>query len=275
MLKRFLAVLLMIALLVSLCAVQAEEEESGEAVLVGELIHQEGDDESTEFIQEPFDPYISARKPIGTDDRYSVNVKTYPYRAIAYIQAHYGCGCDSTGTGFLVGPSGLMTAGHVVYCTKHERPADRFTIYFGYSSSRNYLYKYTKPTTYWYNYSHNPYSEEFDYAYIKLQERVGDSMGWFGVSARSDSRLDAAVMYAAGYRQGELKADYDWIYVATPYELKHTIDTEPGYSGCPIFTDDYMAVAINVSHDRYLDYNYGCRITNWLVNSMRANGIFD
>ena len=273
--KHLISVLLVLSLFVPWYTVNADEEVHGEAVLGGEIIHREGDDVSTDFVQEPFIPDFVDKKPIGRDDRVSVNEMEYPFCAIAYIECHAKCGCDSSGTGFLVGPSGLMTAGHVVYCVEHHQPADWFTIYFGYKSSRNYLYKYTKPTTFWYNYSTDYYGEEYDYAYIKLQERVGDRVGWFGINPMSDSQLNGTVLNAAGYRDGKLKYDYDLVYVSTSYMVNHTIDTEPGYSGCPIYTNDHYAVALNTSHDLVLDYNYGCRITGWLIEMMRNEGIFD
>ncbi len=271
--KRFWAIIAVL-LLLPLFSVSAEEE--GNKAVLGGVLNYGGEDESTEtLVHEAFIPDDAEKKPIGTDDRVSVNEREYPYRAIAYIEAHAPCGCNWTGTGFLVGPSGLMTAGHVLYCEEHDCSVDQLTLYFGYKSSKNYLYKYTKGTTYWYNDSGKSSSEEYDYGYIKLKERVGDKMGWFGVSARSDENTDVKVCYAAGYRNGVLKTDYDWVYVNTPYQIKHTIDTEPGYSGCPIFDGDYYAIAINVAHSITLEYNYGCRITSWLVKTMRSDGIFD
>ena len=216
MVKRVLAVLLMMCVLLVQALTALAEEETGKAVLGGVLVCEEGSDKPSDFVHEAFVPEGVEKKPIGTDDRYSVDVRAYPYRAIAYIEADYTCGCRSTGTGFLVGPSGLMTAGHVVHCTEHDADAESFTFYFGYKSDRDYLVKYTKGTTYWYNYSHDITSEEYDWAFIKLQERVGDSTGWFGVDARSDSELDYSILYAAGYRRGVLMGDRDWVYVNTP-----------------------------------------------------------
>ncbi len=273
--KRCLSLLLALFLFVPLCAGQSEE--SGNAVLGGKLSHEdrpEVDAADSAFIQQPLAlEYCSM--VVGSDDRVRVDPKEYPYCAIAYIIAEAYCGCSWSGTGFLVGPSGVVTAGHCLHCGKHDSALKNITLYFGFKSFDSYLYKYTNKTTYWYNDSRNETGEEFDYGYIKLQERVGDQMGWFGVWAKPDKDVDGKLFYAAGFRSGLLKKDLDWVYVDNPYRVSHTIDMEPGYSGCPIYDSNYNAIAINVSYLESKNLNFGCRFTDWLVVCMRADGIFD
>ncbi len=301
--KRFVSMMLVVLLFLPFCAGQAESDE-GEAVFSGLLSHAAiPDTEPADAAEEdavmagfvPFsiesaeidgidpdpaeasaDPdYVDPFKVIRSDDRYSVNVREYPYCAIAYIRATGKCGCSWTGSGFLVGPRGVMTAGHCLHCGEHNSELKSMTLYFGYKSDKNYAYRYTKGSDYWYNDSDNQSTEEYDYGFIKLKERVGDKVGWFGLSAETDSRLEGMLYYAAGYRHGELKGDKDFVHVDNPYRVSHTIDTEPGYSGCPIYNTDYYVVAINVAHSEQQEKNYGCRITNWLIKCMRSCGIFD
>ena len=216
MMKRMFAAALALAVCLSALCVFADDEGFGEAVLgEGPVMPEEGD--FAEASSSPFVPEGAEKRIVYSDDRVSVDVRAYPYRAIAYIETHARCGCRNTGTGFMVGPSGLITAGHVLYCAKHDSTVDGMTLYFGYRSNKNYVYRYNKGTTYWYNYTDRPGSEEYDYGYVKLQERVGDRVGWFGVSVLGDEDCDAEVFYAAGYRHGVLKQDYDFAYVSSPY----------------------------------------------------------
>ncbi len=274
--KRFMALLTAAFLCIPLCAGNAEGAENT-AVFGGnpEMAETAAGDQADGAAQKPFIPEGVEKKIIDSDDRYSADVRQYPFCAVAYIEVRGTCGCSWTGTGFMVGPSGMMTAGHVMQCKEHGNDAAALTFYFGYQSERNYVLKYEKGATYWYNFTRNSGSEEYDYAYIKLQERVGDSVGWFGMNALPDTELDGMPFYAAGYRFGELKADYDWVHVVTPYQVSHTIDTEPGYSGCPIYDSHYYAVAINTAHSDVFPENYGCRITGRMINDMRSKGLFD
>ncbi len=272
--KRIWALLLAAALLLSMTPVTAEEE-MGEAVFEGVVELEEGAELTEDELPAPFTDWVPDRKPIGPDDRVTVDSREYPYCAVAYLEASAPCGCSWTGTGFMVGPSGLVTAGHCLFCEEHNQNIDRLTLYFGYKAAGTYAYKYNDGTSYWYHYDQSSGSDDLDYGYVKLRSRMGDKVGWFGMSARSDSDINSQYFYAAGYKNGVIKRDYDRAKVINPHEISHTIDTEPGYSGCPIYTPDFYVVAINVAHDIYREVNYGCRVTSDMIREMRSKGMFD
>lgn len=234
---------------------------------------------------QPFIPEDAAEKAIiGLDNRVTIdNPSVYPYSAIAYLVVKARCGCDWTATGFMVGPDAMMTASHCVVCSDHGQTANEITAYFGYVSSKNYRYKYTKGTHYWYGtnfsngdgtYGYNGHLD-WDYAYIKLQERVGDTVGWFGLYAKSDSELELSGFELAGYRRGELKASWGVTNVYNDYRISYNNDTLAGNSGCPVFTDDYYVVAINIAERLDGSKNWGRRITGTLIKEMRENNVID
>ena len=218
----------------------------------------------------------SDRRIVGSDDRYTIyNTKESPYCAIAYLHAKATCGCSWTGTGFMVGPRGFVTAGHCVYCETHHTTVDKLTLYFGYKSKNDYFYKFTGGFRYWYN-----YKDGYDYCYMLLKENVGNRTGWFGTHALSDKGYEDYYFSVTGYRDGVLKSDYDRVVVTSDHKVKHYADTLPGNSGCPIYYYDYMndsnyVVAINTAHSESYEVNYGERITNTLFNRMKEQGIFD
>lgn len=234
---------------------------------------------------EPFVPEDAEDKAIiGADNRTTIsNPKVYPYRAIAYLVVKARCGCNWTATGFMVGPSAMMTAAHCLVCSDHGKPAESMTAYFGYTSSKNYYYKYDKQATFWYGtdfsnddgtYGYNGHLD-WDYAYVKLSERVGDKVGWFGLYPKSDADLDSSSYELAGYRDGVLKTGWGVTSVYNDYRISYTNDTLPGNSGCPVFTDDYYVVAINVAHKNDGSINWGRRITWSLINYMREDDVID
>lgn len=228
----------------------------------------------------PFQPDTLEKTVIGADNRTSISSPgAYPYSAIAYMQVKARCGCEWTGSGFMVSRDCLMTGAHCVACTKHGDTACNITLYFGYKSGKNYLLKYDGATTYWYgtNFrdSQGKYNTDWDYAYVRLEKNVGDTTGWFGLTAMNDSSLSASTLEVAGYRHGKLKTSRGSITSIWDLSVYHSADTEPGNSGCPIFTDDYYAVAINVAENNDRAFNVGRRITSDLISEMRSKNLFD
>lgn len=232
----------------------------------------------------PFIPEGEVDKTIfGADDRKVVSSPgKYPYSAIAYLIVKGRCGCNWTGTGFMIGRYSMMTAAHCVVCTQHGKTAGSITMYFGHRSSKDYYYKYNGATTYWYgtNFSNNDgtygYTSDhmdWDYAYIKLEKPMGDKTGWFGTQARVASELNYDTYEIAGYREGTLKTAKGGATVYNDYILRYTIDTLPGTSGCPVFDSEYYAVGVNVAQSD--SHNYARLFTRELMKELRKNGMFD
>ncbi len=284
-----IAAWLLAALLV--CGV-AWAEEAGEALPAMESSLEEwyetheAETEEVESTQ-PFVPEGMDKVIIGADDRVTINnTSVYPYSTIGYMFVHATCGCDWSCTCFMVGPSGAMTAAHCLVCSEHGGTADRLDIYFGYVSSKNYLYHYTNGTTYWYGtsfknedgtYSYSINHQRWDYAYIKLQERVGDYTGWLGTRAALDSDADS-YFELAGYKDNQLKSDWGRLTKLSDnpeYRFGITADALPGNSGSPVFDSDYYALCIWTSYNETRGENYVRRITGDLLGEMRRNGIFD
>ena len=233
----------------------------------------------------PYAPENLEKTVFDTDDRVTIsNPAAYPYSAIGNMYVHKSCGCNTQCTCFMVGPSGVMTASHCVVCSTHGGLADQIEIYFGYRSEKNYLYHYTGGTRYWYGtsfkradgtYSFGDFSK-WDYAYIKLNERVGDYTGWLGTYEADTSEIYSHVYEVAGYRDGLLKTNWGGMEKQSgssmEYQYRHKADTEPGNSGGPVFADNY-AMGIISSHSD--SYNYVRMITWDLLSEMTDNGIFD
>jgi len=271
--RRLFACLLALMYLCSFALAEGAQEEYGEAILgegseLVELL------EETDFT--PFVPEGLEKTVFGRDDRTTINkTSQFPYCAIAYLVVKGQCGCDWTGSGFMVGKSGMVTAAHCLVCSKHHQWVKGMTMYFGYRSNKNYVYRYNEQFTYWYGanpYATGSYNSTNDYAYIKLNKNVGDKVGNFGIRSARDSH-NGQTFNLAGYRNGVLKTSTGAVSIHNDKLFQYQIDTEPGYSGCPVFDNEYYAVGINVSHDSFA--NYAHRFPSSLVTEMRGNGIFD
>lgn len=240
----------------------------GEAAALEEVIAQLAD--------APYSPEGMEKAVFGKDDRTTIHQPgVYPYSAIAYLNVKGKCGCGWTGSGFMVGKSSMATAAHCLICHEHNAWAAEITMFFGYRSNKNYTYCYTGGTTYWCGsnpFATGSYISEDDYAYLKLEQPVGDHVGWFGVR-HADASQHGQTFTVAGYRNGVLKSSSGRVDVCSDKLLSYQTDTEPGYSGCPVFDSEYYAVAINVSHDN--SNNYARRFTANVVTDMHRNGMFD
>lgn len=305
--KRFISVLMILLLLFPMVLAYADTEEVGfvrevaddEEEVVGvaspamdmslEEYYQENETLPPELLEDleldgPFVPEgIPIADPddkaiIGTDDRIKVkNNKEYPYSAIGYMMVHASCGCNWTGTAFMVSKRCAMTAAHCLVCVEHGGKADHIDFYFGYRKG-GYVYHYKKGTQYWYGtdfggggHTYGAYTD-WDYAYLIFESKVGNKTGWFGLSAPADPELNAGYYEVCGYRNGDMRKDYTGVAAYNQYQFSHWADTKGGYSGCPVFDEDYYVVGINICETP--STNYARRITGSLISEMRANGAF-
>lgn len=197
------------------------------------------------------------------------NTDEYPYSAIAYMKMCYTCGCDGTGSGFMVGPDRLLTAAHCLVCTAHSAWADRITFYFGFRDETHYLYKYDgRWTAYAGNlFKNKKYTTDWDYGCMKLEEAVGNEVGWFGYQyGVPDRTLKSTYLYIAGYRFGVLTRDGGYAVPRGRQCIEYTMDMEPGNSGSPVFTADYHAFAINIAENDKV--NTGYRLTDYVIDEL-------
>lgn len=272
--KKFVVCLLVLLCAFSFAAAEEAAVEEYGAAIQGNPAELTAELDALDF--QPYAPENLEKTVFGYDDRLTITATNqYPYSAIAYLEAQGMCGCRWTGSGFMVGRSGLVTAAHCLVCSEHNQWIQGMTMYFGYRNSKNYAYRYNEQFTYWYGanpFASGYYNEYGDYAYIKLNKNVGDTVGNFGIRTATPSQ-DGQVYNMAGYRHGVLKVSSGPITVLSDTLIQYQIDTEPGNSGCPLFDYEYYAVAINVSYSDTA--NYAHRFPSDLVTQMYNCGIFD
>lgn len=112
---------------------------------------------------------------------------------------------------------------------------------------------------------------------LNLDRRIGDRVGWMGLSTLSDGSLRGAGVNTAGYPGDRYNGtamyrQFGPILGVSPYALQFRLDVFGGQSGSPLYTYDgkngrYVVGLITHSSS---SYNYGPRL-----NSVRYRMVAD
>jgi glutamyl endopeptidase len=177
---------------------------------------------------------------IDSDDRTRVlNTDEYPWRMITALEISTPDERTLHGTGFMVGPTTIFTAGHCVYDTRMGGWAKAVTARPGLSGE-------TEP------YGSHPTSRlctvvgwvdlgdpRYDYGILELDQPIGRKTGWFSVAVLPNSQLHNRVINACGYSVDRNPTN-QWhsagrIGHLESQRLYHNCDTFGGNSGGPIW----------------------------------------
>ncbi len=187
---------------------------------------------------------------IGTDDRVRIaNTTVYPYRAICALRITAADGSRWIGTGWLVGPRTVITAGHCVFMHNNGGWARSIEVIPGlndatrpYGSATGTTFRSVKGWT-------ESKKRDFDYGAIILppNSRPGDQVGFFGYAVRDNNFLMNSVLNLSGY-PGDKGGAQQWFMARRPKNLTdrvitYEIDTMGGQSGAPVW--------IKVGEQRY------------------------
>lgn len=222
-------------------------------------------------------PDISARVVIGDDDRVEVtNTEAYPWRCICSLRMQAQDGANFIGTGWLVSPRLVLTAGHCVFFHNHGGWPSRIEVMpgrraddmpFGMAVATEF-----RSVSGW----TGDRDREFDYGAILLpaDSRFGDQLGWFGYAVRSDEALDGATLNLSGY-PGDKPAGTQWFHARTVQEagervITYQIDTFGGQSGSPVwqFMSDGSRYGVGIHTNGSLSGNSATRITGEVFDNI-------
>jgi len=182
---------------------------------------------------------------IDRDERVRVlDTDLAPWRMICALRMSGPSGSGSIGTGWLVGPRTVVTAGHCV-----------FSNYFfgGWASTIEVIpglnglgtdarpYDSVSSTRFssidqWVN-SENA---DFDIGCIHLDEEIGTNLGWFGIGALTPDELESYLVNISGYPgdRGNGNEQYysrNRVLRVSERRVFYEVDTYGGQSGAPVW----------------------------------------
>lgn len=175
----------------------------------------------------------------GNDDRVIIDAATAPWNMIGFVDLS-----EASCTGTLIGPSTVLTSAH---CIIEEGVVDTPPVEFlagfqnGANVARSGVTGFYAAEGYI-----NGEQEGTDYAFIYLEQPLGDQLGWMDIATLTPQQISemsqgrGPAIMQAGYsydQQGVMTGNLacPFIEVAPQNVLEHECDTLSGDSGSPLF----------------------------------------
>jgi V8-like Glu-specific endopeptidase len=192
---------------------------------------------------------------LGVDDRVRVlDTELPPWRMICALSLRGAMG-SAIGTGWLVGPRTILTAGHCVYSTDFfggwasaievSPGRNAATFPYGTIASRSFssLDRWVEQQ-----------EPDFDIGCIHLEEAIGRQTGWFQVGTLPPEELERYLVNVSGYpgdRGGGTEQYHhrNRILHVSERRVFYDVDTYGGQSGAPVWiheTEDAPPLAIAI-----------------------------
>lgn len=183
---------------------------------------------------------ITLESVIGLDERTRIiATEQAPWRMICALAIEGPWG-NFVGTGWLVGPKTVITAGHCVYEPSQmggwarkitlTPGADGAEEPFGSIEASRF-----ESTNKWLN----GQEQDFDMGVIHLDQPIGDQLGWFAVASLPDKELENFQVNVSGYPGDKGGREQWWarnrIRGLTPRRIYYDVDTMGGQSGASVF----------------------------------------
>lgn len=170
---------------------------------------------------------------------------TYPYAAVAYIEATFSDGSRVSGSGALVGRNDVLTAAHVIYdsvlgaaeSVSVELGRDGASQPYGtFSAASLNYYEVANESPGFFTQSES----ELDLGLVSLSDAVGDDIGWFALGDVINGQSYRVTGYPGVFREASgprLIEDTGVASSMRDFDLVslENVDINPGNSGGPIW----------------------------------------
>lgn len=216
---------------------------------------------------------------IGPDNRIRINATaSYPWRAICALKITAANGRRFIGTGWLVSPRTVITAGHCVFMHNEGGWARSIEVIPGLNDAARPFNAASSGTFHSVTGWTQSRNRDNDYGAIILpaNARLGDRTGWFGFATRDNAFLQAAALNLSGY-PGDKGGNQQWFMAqrtksVSSRVITYDIDTMGGQSGSPVWVlqnGSRYAVGIHTNgassgnSATRIESNVFARITDW------------
>ena len=214
---------------------------------------------------------------IGTDERVEITATDqYPWRCICSLRIKAADGRSFIGTGWLISPRVLLTAGHCVYMHDAGGWADEIEVIPGRRGSSqpfgSAICTQMSSVHGWVT-DHDT-SSDYGVIFLPEDKRFGDQLGWIGYANRATSDLEDKVVNLSGY-PGDKPAGTQWfdnkrLINVTDEKLYYEIDTFGGQSGAPVwqYMPDGTRYGVGIHTSGHLSGNSATRINDVVFNNI-------
>lgn len=214
---------------------------------------------------------------IGPDDRVQIRGTTSaPWRWICSLRITAADGSQWIGTGWLVSPRTVITAGHCVHIANRGGWVHSVDVMPGRDGAREPLGRCTarsfRSVVGWTRSGHRNH----DYGAIVLPRGCAfPRLGAFGFAALPDDTLGRLWLNLSGY-PGDKPAGTQWFHSrtarsVTPRTLVYEIDTAGGQSGAPVWRyADGQRHAVAIHTNGSLSGNSATRISRSVFDNLRT-----
>lgn len=176
---------------------------------------------------------------IGTDNRTIVQETTSrPFEAVVYVKAYFpklAANQYNQGTGAMIGPDAVLTAGHVLYDKNYGGMATRVEVIPAYNGGQAPVGVASGRAWYVTSAFKASGAANEDIGLIKLNSTIGQTTGTFGL-ASGVKKGDELTM--AGYpsdKNGRMTEMSSPIQAVAGGIAEYLFDTAPGSSGSPVY----------------------------------------
>lgn len=136
---------------------------------------------------------------IGLDERTRIfETSLSPWRMLCSIRCRWG-NVTEVGTGFLVSPNMLLTAGHVTFPSDRRGLPDAIEIVPGLNSLEQPYGRVTAISVSVHPEWQRSFQQTCDVSAIHLAEPIGRKVGWFGLAVRKPEELESVWSHVTGY----------------------------------------------------------------------------
>jgi glutamyl endopeptidase len=213
---------------------------------------------------------------IGADERIRVtNTRVFPWRAVCALRITAANNRQFIGTGWLISPRTVITAGHCVYMHEEGGWARSIQVIPGCNDADQpygvHVGTTLRSVTGW----TTSKKREFDYGAIILPagSRPGDQTGYFGFGTRTDAFLMGAALNLSGY-PGDKGGRQQWFMAQRPKAVSnevitYDIDSMGGQSGSPVWVlENGQRYGVGVHTNGASSGNSATRINSSVYNML-------